>query len=563
MIDHRRLHVPRENHAILAEPPLGGVTDVVAANLALSGARTYDLQGRPLAEIAQLARRELCQAAYHWTANYGQAAAPPPDPAGPIFLAGHQPEIVHPGVWLKNFALDKLARRHGATAVNLMIDSDALAAASLAVPTGAAASPRIERIAFDHADAAIPYEEREIQDRELFSTFGQRVRAEMGGLVADPLIEQFWPAVLTRARSLDNVGACLSQARHQCEIAWGSQSWEVPQSQVCASESFQWLTAHLLAQLPRFRTVYNEAISRYRHLHHLRSASHPAPELAEDDPWLEAPLWVWTADDPRRRRLFVRQDNRELVLADRQSWEARLPLSADGNAATAVTKLLELRDAGVKIRSRALITTLWARLALGDLFIHGIGGAKYDEVTDLLMERFFGVEPPGFLVLSGTLYLPIERRQTNGQRSGGQAAAARGREQSAGQSLPSQLEGTPMQPQPAGTGLRAIRQELRELTYHPERFLDGAQNAPADALASKQHWIQTSQTRENARQRCQAIRQANEAMQPCLAERRQELLEREAAIIRRVDAQRVLTWREYGFCLYPEAALLQFFASLS
>ncbi len=128
----------------------------------------------------------------------------------------------------------------------------------------------MDQVAFDRADAAIPYEERKIEDRELFSTFGHRVSKQLGSLVAAPLIEQFWPAVLTRARVTDNLGACLSQARHQCEIAWGLQTREVTQSRVCASESFQWLVAHLLAQLPRFRAVYNEAVYRYRRLHHLR-----------------------------------------------------------------------------------------------------------------------------------------------------------------------------------------------------------------------------------------------------------------------------------------------------
>ena len=57
---------------------------------------------------------------------------------------------------------------------------------------------------------------------------------------------------------------------------------------------------------------------------------------------------------------------------------------------------------GVKIRSRALVTTLWARLALSDLFLHGIGGAKYDQVTDRLIESFFDLAPPAIMVLSAT-----------------------------------------------------------------------------------------------------------------------------------------------------------------
>ena len=55
-----------------------------------------------------------------------------------------------------------------------------------------------------------------------------------------------------------------------------------------------------------------------------------------------------------------------------------------------------LAGAGCKVRSRALTTTLFARLLLADLFLHGIGGGKYDELTDELMRRFFGCRAAGF-----------------------------------------------------------------------------------------------------------------------------------------------------------------------
>ena len=71
--------------------------------------------------------------------------------------------------------------------------------------------------------------------------------------------------------------------------------------------------------------------------------------------------------------------------------------------------MAELARSGVKIRSRALVTTLWARMVLGDLFIHGIGGGNYDLVTDRIIERFFGRQPPGFMILSATLHLPINQ----------------------------------------------------------------------------------------------------------------------------------------------------------
>ena len=60
--------------------------------------------------------------------------------------------------------------------------------------------------------------------------------------------------------------------------------------------------------------------------HRIRSTAHPVPDLAVDGPWLEAPYWVWTADDPRRRRLFARRRGGRLVLSDRHGLEVALPL---------------------------------------------------------------------------------------------------------------------------------------------------------------------------------------------------------------------------------------------
>src|SRR4029078_2276022 len=63
--------------------------------------------------------------------------------------------------------------------------------------------------------------------------------------------------------------------------------------------------------------------------------------------------------------------------------------------------------AGFRVQSRALPNTLFARLFLSDLFIHGIGGAKYDELTDEIVRRFYGFEPPGYMGLAATLLLPL------------------------------------------------------------------------------------------------------------------------------------------------------------
>jgi hypothetical protein len=212
----------------------------------------------------------------------------------------------------------------------------------------------------------------------------------------------------------------------------------------------------------------------------------------------------------------------ELVITDRGSRTYRLPLSGDRDATAAVEQLLELSSRGIKIRTRALTTTLFARLVLSDLFLHGIGGAKYDQVTDQIARAFFGFAPPEFATVSATLRLPINRN-----------AAIESHERSCGE-------------------------QLRELRYHPERFAgvdgetDRAQSAAIESIVADKHrWVQAAKTPHNARERHAAIAAANQALQPFVAERRRQIKSRCGELQRRKRADAILQSREYSFCLYP------------
>lgn len=519
------LRAPAEDRGVLIAPPLSDAAELIAAGCRVHCQSAYDVQGRSLADLADTGKRELLAAAHRYTSRYRNVA---PVPASRrVLLAGHQPQLFHPGVWFKNFALARLAREHSAAAVNLVIDSDTIKEAALRVPGGTVEDPVRQTLPFDDPTAEIPYEQRTLQNRERFADFGRRVQETMRSLVPEPLIGEFWPKVVGRAKETNNLGECLSQSRHQLEGEWGLQNLELPQSQVCGLEAFHWFTAHLLAHLPRFRQIHNQELAEYRRLHHLRSANHPAPDLAADHDWLEAPFWLWTPERPQRRRMFARRSGDEIVVSDRAQIEFRLPLTPEGGAHRAAEVLAELPRRGICLRTRALMTTMFARLFLGELFLHGIGGGLYDQLTDALIRRFFGFEAPPFMVLSATMLLPIPRERVS-------AAEAR---------------------EPA--------RRLREMIYHPERFL--VPPAAPDEVAAvrrlletKAHWVGAPQTPENARQRWQAIREANLALAPWLeAERRQAAADQER-LARRRRAETVLAWREYAFCLYPRETLQDF-----
>ena len=121
------------------------------------------------------------------------------DSDGPLFLAGHQPELFHPGVWFKNFALSAPGRQVHAVAINLLIDNDILTTASIRVPRAGSPTPQVEAVAFDCGTEAVPFEERTIGDDAMFASFGERVEQAVGGGLESPLIRSYWPLVTAAA----------------------------------------------------------------------------------------------------------------------------------------------------------------------------------------------------------------------------------------------------------------------------------------------------------------------------------------------------------------------------
>jgi len=530
-------HAPQADRQILCEPSWPDLPGQLVDGRSALNSSMVEILGIPLAEFARDARRALIAQAQHYTNSYADSTIAnsmiTADESRPLILTGHQPELAHPGVWLKNFAATQLAHQVDGIAVSLIIDSDLCRTPSIRVPTGTVEKPQVVDVPFDQPQQDTPYEERAIVDRTLWNSFGERVTQALAPLVSEPLLAQWWPEVVTSSENTSQLGLAIAQARHRLELSWGSHGLEVPQSQICQTAPFQKFALHLLTDATRLRRDYNDALAEYRQTHRLRSPAQPLPDLSEVEGWIETPFWIWTQKHPARRALFARPGPHGIQLSDRLHWQDTLPVSKDCDPEAALQRLAEWQQQGVKLRSRALITTLYARLVLADTFIHGIGGAKYDQVTDALCLRFFGLLPPAFVTLSGTLRLPIEHGVVSPTR------------------------------------LSELRQRLRELRYHPENYLNqltidlANQSQVASWVTQKKRWVETSKTRGNAAERHAQIVAANEALQQCLQPLRKEMEQKFSATVAQTRANLLLESREYPFCLFPRDLLHDFLLDFS
>jgi hypothetical protein len=311
------------------------------------------------------------------------------------------------------------------------------------------------------------------------------------------------------------------------ERRWGCHNLEVPLSQLAGGEGFARFAGEILADLPRFHALYNATVADYRARHKIRSRNHPVPDLAADGDWRETPLWGWRAGTPRRARLFARRAGDRLeVRAGAAAWPV-LP-APDAPMERFVAAWQALARDGFKVRPRALGTTLFARLFLADLFVHGIGGGIYDELTDELIRRFHGLEAPAFLVLSGTLRLPL-----------------------------------PAYPAGPDDRRRLVRQ-VRDVHWNPQRHLRPEQAQLLEqTLRQRQEWVaRQADTPAGRRERFWKLRELNEVLRAPLAGRERDLEREGERLERELAANAVLRRRDYSFCLYPEATLRPFVSGL-
>ncbi|MGI9472281.1 MAG: hypothetical protein ACR2NZ_12140, partial [Rubripirellula sp.] len=471
--DFRQYRAPREHGESFVEPSFDQAPEVLRENQRLLSSQDA------FESMRRGAREKLVEDALRYTSAYRSidwldGATAESLATKPILMAGHQPALFHAGVWFKNFALSHIANQADALAVNLVIDNDVASGSSIRVPTidPIFKEARYESVAYDEAGGGVPYEQTTIRDRDKFDHFDQEVKRVVSPLINDPCVTPLWEHARSAIERCGIAGCALAQARHGLEGEIGLNSLEVPLGVVCRTTEFAEFVLSILTELPRFHRCYNDAANQYRRTHGIRSSAHPVPNLAEDQGWFEAPLWIYGNDSPVRQPAWARLSDDHLIISDRKGREIQVDVRFPKLAAEQLSGLV---SPNFKMRPRALLTTMYGRLILSDLFIHGIGGAKYDQLGDMIIRSYFMVTPPRFMVISATVKLP----------------------------------GTTTQDHPHQ--IRRLKRQLRETRYQPERFADQIQMDP-QLLERKRNLLESCPPRGSRKQWHDELTEVNESL---------------------------------------------------
>jgi hypothetical protein len=548
---HRRWTAPREDQSVLIDPPFGDWSTLLATNRERGREIDWDVQGRPFRELRRTLRSEAIRLATEYTANTLGLSLPEMDLGAesnrPIIVSGHQPEWFHPGVWAKNFALSAAARSLNAVPIQLVIDNDLCQRTSILVPCRDGDQVRFEAVPFDNGLVA-PWEEQSVESRDLASTFAERVGRVLEPWDIQPLLPTVWPETFETLKRTGKWADALTQARGQVERRWGAGTLELPLSQLCELDEFRWFACALLARLPELSVAYNQYVADYRRTYRMRNPTRPVPDLVRDGDWLEAPFWIWRAGHRHRERLFARQLSDRLELRAGKEMVGSIPLTPDRSACCAVDALRNLSRQGWRLRTRALTTTWFARLFLADLFIHGIGGSHYDEMTDRLMTEWLGVPLLPHTTVTATARLPLTLDAfTNSSRNEDEA--------------------------PLPDSDSQLRWLLNDTRSNPQRYVTERDDATNELLADRarlvaeQHDVESwprarrlapAQRRRNA-ERYRQLRSLNNQLSSLLEPLRNRLQQQRHLTAENARAARVLNSREAAWCLFPEETLRPFY----
>ena len=521
---YRKLQAPPSNGDCFIEPPISESLSYIHVNHQRFAAfADIEIGGLSFTALRQQARDELITAGREHTQTYLDLTHTEVTETTSIVLTGHQPTLFHAGVWFKNFCADRIAKHTQSLAINLIIDHDLVKSTSIKVPAQTGNAVTLKNIAYDIATASNRIETTGIQDENLFNSFPQRVADQLNVFVEDPLLESFWK--LAQQAPTDIIGHKFSQARHQLEHRLGMNSLDVPFSTLCRGASFARLLMHLIKNAARFREVYNAAVREYRKVHRIRNLGHPVPELEILSDRIELPLWSWTSSTAERQRLFCQVTADQFILSDLPvSFELRLDLAA--SSSECVEQLQAWQQTDIQFRSRALLTTMFSRLLLGDLFIHGIGGGKYDQVTDQIIGNFFGQQPPLFSIATATLGLPV-----------------------------------PL-PTDGSTAIATATADLRHLQFAPDKYLRRLEqlgiilNAQQVALLlEKQQLLKKSQATIEKQAWHHANQKINQDIRNTLPDAAAQLESHRQQLEITQNERTLLQSREFSFLLFPQKTL--------
>ncbi len=326
-----------------------------------------------------------------------------------LIATGHQTELFHPGVWVKNVLINTIAHRLDGAAFHFAVETDAPKHLHVRWP-GESFSITDDARQNDAAWTGL------LEGPSPAHVDGIQLALEQAakGWTFAPMAFSLLSSIKRLTLESSNLAWLLTNAIHQLEWELGLRHHAMLAGPMWMSPAYLVMVHHILAGAERFAAGYNAALAEFRGEQGIRSAGRPWPDLRVSDATCEAPFWMDSLAMGTRDRAMVIRDKGAWKIVGAGGEEFLFRQDVEGwSAAEELARFLRRND--MVLSPRALILTMFFRMFIADQFVHGIGGGRYDQVTDRVIASYFGIQPPAFSVTTATMYFPeaLDRPRIN------------------------------------------------------------------------------------------------------------------------------------------------------
>ena len=286
---------------------------------------------------------------------------------GPIIATGHQAWFWHPGILAKDIAMAESARYHGGHMLHLVVDHDVHSAMQLPIPIlhDHVMVRKVVELAQVNADiplaSQMPVDIKQVQDNLWY------LKEEQSTLLGHALMDMPYCENLAQQMTV-----ILTRLMHRwvgkVPILYSTQLLELPS----AKQALEQMLDNALSMA----RCYNNAVNQVSHA----GIAH----LAIEQDRVELPVWLIHWGKPRSR-VYADIADHKPVLVD-----------SEGNVLDLNKDLLA---------PKALFLSALMRTVVSQLFIHGLGGGIYDQVTEIWWSQWKHEPLNPLAIASADLYM--------------------------------------------------------------------------------------------------------------------------------------------------------------
>lgn len=438
-----KIGVPSDDRTVYLEPSLKSIGKVIANNVIGFNSTDIDICGIKYSDLRDKARNEIIESALKYSEDIAAYLNIKFDikqyidklltlNTKYIMVTGHAPVFYHPGIWIKNIIVSILSKKFDGISLNVIMDNDILPDNVFTLPDLLnIENSGIQQIEWYPGTGQLPIEEINelnpnirinnindenkkrqsinninVLDKTAYYTVIKNICQKILKKENFNGIEKYIEKIITTLNITKNVGEELTFSRIFHETDFNIQNLEIPISNISGTDSFILFFLSIALEPDRFCNIHNTALDNYRFNNKIRSKANPLPNLYIEGNVYEIPFWIWKVNSIREK-IFIKLDKDSIHILNKD-LKCYCTLSAD-NIKGSTDIIKKVIQSGYKIRPRAISNTIFLRLFLSDIFVHGIGGAKYDQITDKIIEEYYNIVPPEYMTATATLFPPISK----------------------------------------------------------------------------------------------------------------------------------------------------------